>query len=282
VRTFSKDPSADEVSRLILCPVCGSDDFRRKWEIEGASFVSCRSCRLILQNPQPVQTALKARYDAEYFDYEIRNEEPFFQLMMLGLEDAGFFDDIVPTLPAKRNILDIGCATGRLLNHFRQAGWETSGAELCVESVEYGNREYGVNIVPLSLEESGFPDSEFSVVHASHLIEHVNNPAAFVEEVARVLMPGGVFICVTPSADGFQAGLFGSSWRSAIPDHVTLFSQSTLKKLIQKSGLQVELIKTWGGLAVGSAPGWIKKTADILAKKWGFGDVVLMVARKPV
>jgi len=282
MRTFSKFPSADEASRRVRCPVCGGDNFRLKWEIEGASYVSCRKCRLILQNPQPVQTALKARYDAEYFDYEIRNEESFFRLMMLGLEDAGFFEKIVPTLPKKRKILDIGCATGRFLNHFRQAGWETSGAELCVESVEYGNREYGVNIVASSLEDSDFPDSGFSVVHASHLIEHVNDPAAFLEEVERVLMPGGVFICVTPSADGFQAVIFGSSWRSVIPDHVTLFRKSTLKKMIQKSGLRVEMIKTWGGLAVGTAPGWIKKTADFLAKKWGFGDVVLMVARKPI
>jgi len=282
MRTFSKTPPAGEASRWICCPVCGGDEFRPEWDVEGASFVSCRHCRLILQNPQPVQKALKARYDAEYFDYEIRNEESFFHLMMLGLEDAGFFDEIVPTLPQDRKILDIGCATGRLLNHFRKAGWDTSGAELCVESAEYGNREYGVNISASSLEDSGFPDSEFSVVHASHLIEHVNNPAAFVDEVARVLMPGGVFICVTPSADGFQAGLFGSSWRSAIPDHVTLFSKSTLKRLLENSGLRVEQTRTWGGLAAGTAPGWLKKAADILAKKWGFGDVVLMVARKPV
>ncbi len=282
MRTFSKIPGDNEKSRLIKCPVCGGTQFRRKWEIEGASYVSCSVCKLMLQNPQPLPMDLKARYDSEYFDYEIRNEESFFKLMMLGLKDACFFEKIVPSLPDKRNILDIGCATGRLLKHFKLAGWETAGVELCAESVDFGNREYGVNIRAVTLEKADFPDSEFSFVHASHLIEHVSSPSEFVAEVVRVLMPGGVFVCVTPVFDGFQARLYGSSWRSAIPDHVTLFSKSTLKRLLKNSGLEVELVRTWGGLAVGSVPGWIKKMADVLAKKWNFGDVVLMAARKPL
>lgn len=281
MKTFSKVPVAGEDSRVISCPVCGGGEFRSKWEIEGASFVSCRVCSLIIQNPQPVRNALAARYDAEYFTYEIENEESFFTLMMLGLKDAGFFKNIVPTLPEERRILDVGCATGRLLRHFKQAGWETAGVELCRESVEYGNREYGVNIKMASMEEAGFTDTRFSVVHASHLIEHVEDPAAFTDEVARLLLPGGVFICVTPSSDGMQAKLFGAAWRSAIPDHVSLFNKRTLSRLLGNSGLEVEIIRTWGGLGVGISPAWLKKPIDKLAKKWNFGDVVLIVARKP-
>lgn len=281
MKTFSKTPAEGEDFRIISCPVCGSGEFRNKWEIEGASFVSCLDCGLIIQNPQPVRDALAARYDAEYFTYEIENEESFFTLMMLGLKDAGFFENIVPTLPEERRILDVGCATGRLLRHFKQSGWETAGAELCRESVEYGNRVYGVNIKAAPMEEAGFTDAGFSVIHASHLIEHVDDPAAFTNEVTRLLMPGGVFICVTPSTDGMQAKLFGSSWRSAILDHVTLFNKRTLSRLLGNSGLKVETVKTWGGLAVGISPAWLKKPVDKLAKKWNFGDVVLMVARKP-
>jgi SAM-dependent methyltransferase len=235
-----------------------------------------------MQNPQPVRDALAARYDAEYFTYEIKNQETFFNLMLLGLQDADFFKRIAPTLPPPVRILDVGCATGRLLKHFKDAGWDTAGAELCRESAEYGNREYGVNISAAPLEQSGFPDGNFSVVHASHLIEHVDDPAAFAREVARVLVPGGVFICVTPSTDGFQAGLLGSAWRSAIPDHVTLFGRRTLIRLLRDAGLRAETVKTWGGLAAGTAPGWLKKPFDRLAKKCNFGDVMLVVARKAI
>lgn len=281
MKTFSKQPGVSESSQIIHCPVCKGQKFRKSWQIQGASFVLCRSCGLILQNPQPVRDALAARYDNEYFAYEIENEESFFNLMLLGLKDSGFFTDIAPGLPGKKRILDVGCATGRLLSHFKQLGWETAGAELCLESVEYGNRTYNVNIQASPMEDAGFSDSSFSAVHASHLIEHVDDPSKFAEEVARVLVPGGVFICVTPSTDGFQARLFQSSWRSAIPDHVTLFNKKTLRHLLAESGLVVETVKSWGGIAAGTVPLWLKNPLDKLAKRLNFGDVVLMVARKP-
>jgi len=280
MKTYSKTAAVDEKSTQISCPVCRGTVFKQLWQVESSIFVKCADCRLILQNPQPVRTALAARYDEEYFRYEIENEESFFNLMMLGLNDVGFFESIAPTLPQPNRILDIGCATGRLLYHFKQAGWETAGAELCRESVEYGNKTYGVNIRPSPLETAGFPDHLFSVVHASHLIEHVDDPGTFVTEVLRVLLPGGVFICVTPASDGLQAKLFGSSWRSVIPDHVTLFDRKTLRRLLETAGFSVMAVRTWGGLAVGTVPAWLKKPVDRLAKKWGFGDVVLMAARK--
>lgn len=281
MRTFSKTPAEDEKSRTITCPVCSGTEFREKWILGRSFFSGCRACGLILQNPQPLRDALAARYDSEYFDYEIRNQENFFQLMLKGLEDIDFFESVAPTLPRPSAVLDIGCATGRLLKHFKDAGWDTAGAELCIDSAEYGNREYDVNISPSSLEDSCFESGSFSAVHASHLIEHVDNPASFAAEVFRVLRPGGVFVCVTPSADGLQARLFGSSWRSVIEDHVTLFSKKTLRRLLMNSGFRIENVRSWGGFARGTAPDWIKQPMDRLAKKWNFGDVVLMLARKP-
>ena len=130
--------------------------------------------------------------------------------------------------------------------------------------------------------EINLPDASFSLIHASHLIEHLDDPAAFAAKVSRLLAPNGMFICVTPAMDGLQARLFGQRWRSAIPDHITLFTKHTLKRLLENTGLHVEHTATWGGLAVGSAPLWLKRIADRWAKPLGFGDVVLMAARKNV
>ncbi len=265
---------------MVPCPVCGGRNFRSRWTVGVSSFVSCRSCSLVLQNPRPMEGHLAARYDREYFEYELANEESFFQLMLLGLRDADFFDGLVPSLPRPLSILDVGCATGRLLAHFRSLGWETAGSELCRDSVEYGNRQYHVGIRPKPLNEARFHSGRFSVVHASHLIEHVFDPGGFVDEVWRVLKPGGMFICTTPAVDGFQARLFGPKWRSLIEDHVTLFGRKTLRRLLEERHFNVELVRSWGGLAVGTAPRAVKHIMDKLAKKWNFGDVVLMAARK--
>jgi SAM-dependent methyltransferase len=132
------------------------------------------------------------------------------------------------------------------------------------------------------LEENNFSQGYFDVVHASHLIEHLNNPHLFLNEAFRVLADDGRLFITTPNISGFQARLTGGRWRSAIFDHLYLFSKQTLVSLLNDSGFEVEGISTWGGLAAGLAPPWLKKAADFLAKRLGCGDVMIVRAKKVV
>jgi SAM-dependent methyltransferase len=241
--------------------------------------VRCRSCRVVYQSPQPVFEDLQDRYAEAYFRYELENENNFFQLMLLGLQDAAF-DELTAKLPPTRRFLDIGCATGRLIAHMRDRGWQVQGVELCRQSAEHGKAKRGVEIFAGTLEQAAFPGESFDAVHFSHLVEHVPDPRGLLLEVRRILSPGGYVVVVTPNVDGLQARLFGSRWRSAIADHLTLFSKRTLQHILGLAGFRVLRVVTWGGLALGSAPTWLKRPVDRLAKRWGFGDVVLVLARK--
>ena len=178
--------------------------------------------------------------------------------------------------------LDIGCATGALLAELRQRGWDCAGVEICEDEAEYARRERGLDVRGVPLEENRFPDNHFDAVLASHLIEHLNDPAGLVREVHRVLSPGGRFFVTTPNIGGFQAKLFKARWRSAIFDHLYLFSAQTLTQLLTQKGFWVEKIATWGGLAAGTAPAPVKRLFDRAAKKFGFGDVMLLRAAKAV
>ena len=51
-----------------------------------------------------------------------------------------------------------------------------------------------------------------------------------------MLAPGGILALTTPNADGFQARLLGPEWRSAIYDHLYLFSLRTLASLLESHG----------------------------------------------
>jgi SAM-dependent methyltransferase len=208
------------------------------------------------------------------------------ELQLLALEDAGFrnLEEELKNRRAreggKPRVLDIGCAAGTLLGELQNRGWDCTGVEICRPEAEYARRERGLDVRSLALEENRFPGASFDLVLASHLIEHLNSPAAFVSEVCRILAPGGFFIVTTPNIDGFQAKLFGGRWRSAIFDHLYLFSVKTLSGLLGQKGFVIEKIATWGGLAAGTAPKPLKRLLDRLAKTCGFGDVMLMRARK--
>lgn len=241
---------------------------------------------MVHMNPQPVAAEVARRYQeshgADYLSYELANEKTFLNLQELALGDAGFAalekDLLSKGRPA---ILDVGCATGALLEILRERGWETTGVEICTPAQEYAREVRKLDVRALPLEDQHFPGHTFDVVLASHLIEHLNDPCAFIQEVRRILLPGGYFLVTTPNIGGFQAKLFKNQWRSAIFDHLFLFSIKTLSRLLRRSGFAVVQVCTWGGLAAGTAPRALKQVFDRGAKRFGFGDVMLIKARKP-
>jgi SAM-dependent methyltransferase len=237
-------------------------------------------------NPQPLRGEVRRRYGEDYLDYESANEGAFLRLQELALGDAGFYDPRINPLygaeagTERKRVLDIGCATGALLAALAKDGWEALGVEISAPQAAYARRERNLDVRELPLEENRFGANSFDAVLASHLIEHLNDPASFTAEVHRILKDGGRFFVTTPNIAGFQARLFRGRWRSAIFDHLYLFSIKTLSALLARGGFGIERIVTWGGLAAGTAPAQVKGLADRWAKRFGFGDVMLIRAVK--
>ena len=270
-------PNAGTRYRTIVCGICGAAGGWDAMKDDVYTFVRCPVCGVTYQNPQPTPGSLRERYGEDYYRYEMENERGYLRLMLLGLEDVGFHR--LDGLEERGAFLDIGCATGMLLEHMRGLGWDARGVELCEPSARHARDARGLDVRTGTLEDAGFEDGVFRVVHLSHLIEHVPDPRAFLAEVHRVLDPRGYAVIVTPNIRGFQARLFGARWRSVIADHLYLFSPRTLGRLLADTGFRVERVVTWGGIAQGMAPTFIKAPVDRLAKRLGFGDVMLVLAR---
>jgi 2-polyprenyl-3-methyl-5-hydroxy-6-metoxy-1,4-benzoquinol methylase len=285
IKTWST-PVTAEKNRLVPCALCGGGDFRPALLCEGFSYVRCVRCGLVQVNPQPEAAGVVCRYrdvhGRDYLSYELANEGPFLRLQQLALKDAGFDElerELLRNSPAPR-VLDVGCATGALLFWLRERGWRVTGVEIS-PSAEYARAERNLDVRSIPLGENCFPSGSFDLVLASHLIEHLNDPAGFVREVFRLLRPGGRFLLTTPNIAGFQARLFGGRWRSAIFDHLYLFSIRTAKALLAAPGFSIEGVYTWGGLAAGTVPPGLKKIADRAVKLLGLGDVMLIRALRP-
>jgi SAM-dependent methyltransferase len=267
-----------EALEITGCNICGSKEAETFLQFEAFGYQRCRNCGLVYQNPRPVFKDLKKRYGAHYFQYEITNQDNFFNLMKLGLRDIGF-DRLFQLERGRKRFLDIGCATGLLLNHMKEKGWDCHGVEICGESAEYGIKNFRLDIFIGTLEEASFPNCYFDAIHFSHLIEHVPDPIGLLIEIKRVLKPEGYIVLTTPNVAGLQARVAGTDWRSAIPDHVYLFSKKTMKRLLMKTGFEILKQVSWGGIPAGKRPDFIKKPIDRLAKFFNFGDVMLFHCR---
>jgi len=280
-------PVTEEERRPIPCVLCGGGQFKPFLSGEGFSYVKCVVCDLVQINPQPAAADVQRRYSQlygnEYCVYELKNETAFLDLQKRALADAAF-DRVEREIKERRggkiSVLDVGCATGAMLAFLRERGWQTTGVEIS-PSAEYARKERGLDVRSQSLENCHFPSESFDLALASHLVEHLNDPAAFFREAWRVLRRGAYLMVTTPNINGFQARLLGSRWRSAIFDHLYLFSTHTIKAMLKAQGFTIEGIYTWGGLAVGLAPTPIKTIADRAAKILGLGDVMLVKVRKP-
>ena len=94
-----------------------------------------------------------------------------------------------------------------------------------------------------------------------------------------MLAPGGILVLTTPNADGLQARLLGPRWRSAINDHLYLFSLRSLIALLESRRLRGRGIRHLGRLGQRPPARLRQAPLDRLAKRLGFGDVVAILAR---
>lgn len=259
--------------------VCGSDAATPHWRCDGFGFVRCLRCRHIYQSPRPVASALFGRYDQEYADYEVENSDNFLDLMLKGLDDVKATERVAARAQSP-SALDVGCATGALIEHLARRGWRVQGVEPCEPAASYGVKHRKVPIHVGTVDELS-DRQRYSLIHSSHVIEHVPDPRRFLIALRDRLEDEGVLVIVTPNTAGLQPKLFAARWRSAIADHVNLFSLSGLTRVASEIGLRRVASKTWGGLGIGTAPKWIKSPVDRLAKAFGFGDVMLLMFEKP-
>jgi 2-polyprenyl-6-hydroxyphenyl methylase/3-demethylubiquinone-9 3-methyltransferase len=105
-----------------------------------------------------------------------------------------------------RTALDVGCGAGLLAEPLARLGARVTGIDAAPELIEAA-REHAagqglqIDYRAVAVEEV---EGQFDLVTALEVIEHVADPAAFVQALAARLAPGGLMILSTPNATGWS------------------------------------------------------------------------------
>jgi len=232
------------------CPACGLEESRLiVSRDDGLPIQECQSCFLAYVDPRPGSQQLSHYYASGYFS----GEKDFFK----GKDYCRERDDaiqhqavtghkeIISNLDlTDKVILDIGCASGALLQSLKSNGpGELIGIDSAAYPVSFGRAKYNLDLRCETIESANLADDYFDLITMIDVVEHVENLKAFCSAVRRVLKPGGaVFVC-TPNYDSYQ--LAKTNWSCLYQDfeHLQYFNKRSLNALFAAVGLQ--MLKCW-------------------------------------
>jgi SAM-dependent methyltransferase len=97
--------------------------------------------------------------------------------------------------PSRARVLDIGCSTGILTRHYAEYFGEVVGVDIDDGAVEWARLNRAADTIEYRVGDSmelPFEDRGFDVVTCTHIYEHVPDPQRMLDEIFRVLRPGGL------------------------------------------------------------------------------------------
>ena len=100
-------------------------------------------------------------------------------------------------------VLDVGCGVGTSTRLLREAGFEALGTDTSARFLPEGEGFFVADFT----RRTDLPDGAFAGVGALNVIEHVANPRAFLDELVRVVRPGGVVVVCSPNLTSPLVGL---------------------------------------------------------------------------
>jgi SAM-dependent methyltransferase len=142
---------------------------------------------------------------------------------------------IATYFPGAQRILEIGTGTGYVLSGIRSAfpASELSGSEIFAAGLAFAARRVpSAHLYQMDARNIPFRD-HFDVIGAFDVLEHINDDAAVLNEVARALRPGGGFIVSVPQ----HPALWSPQDDHAL--HVRRYTSSRLRRTVEAAGFEV-------------------------------------------
>lgn len=152
-------------------------------------------------------------------------------------------------------LLDIGCGRGEFLRGFIDCGVHGHGVDRSRTAERYCPKAE-LRTADLENEQLPYPDNYFDVIYSKSVIEHFYYPEKLVQEMFRVLKPGGLAITMCPDWE-FNIRIYFEDYT-----HRTPFMHSSLR--------DIQLIHGFDNIEV--------ERFRQLPILWGNGSVLILMA----
>lgn len=223
-------PSCD-CNALPIGPIPGSSSFAGRQldqVLAGGKLFRCNACNLVFRYPRLAKEALDNLYRQGHSDSwpDLAGDRCDWQLAKKILAE---YSDL-------KRVLDVGCFDGRLLDSLGPA-YDKLGIEIHNEAVCRAEKR-NVKVIGRDFDNLPVVLGGVDAVLAMDVIEHSEDPMAFLARLADVVKPGGLILIGTGNSDAPSWRFMGSAyWYCHVAEHISFINPSWADHAARNLGL---------------------------------------------
>jgi len=226
------------------CPICSGAVEDSFISVEGFLCVGgffysfCPSCDYYFINPQPNLSSIDHFYNthgvAPITESVLENSFRDYLQKGRAYEMTDYLSKMLPYFAVGSRFLDFGCGCGFLLSHNKNR-YDCWGVEISRLAQDF-DKKNGLRVVGRLDDLSS---SNFDLITAIDVIEHMPDPCIFLKALKDRLSIGGLLLLRLPVIDGL---LFlrqqPECWKWVYaPYHLSMFSIKAIERISKKVGL---------------------------------------------
>ncbi|EKV58034.1 methyltransferase [Brachyspira hampsonii 30446] len=234
---------------MYKCYLCDYEgEMEIKSTVNNRDIVCCPNCGLEFIYDQPTFEEIKQIYSNEY--YKAWGMEDGENNEVALMKKSTFRNMLKKILPYKKNgnILDIGTASGFLLEEAKKLGFEPYGVELSEYSSSIAKKKFGDDrIYNGILQNAPFKNNFFDIITMTDLLEHISNPLDILKKCYDILKNvdnGGGYIMITvPDTYSFTHNVMKSKWTQYKLEHLFYFNKKNMQIISKDTGFEIIYMK---------------------------------------
>ena len=240
---------------MSTCLICGSSKIEpflicKDYTVSKEKFYikQCIECNFKFTSPRPENIELARYYLAEDYISHSDTKKGLISRIYHGVRSYTLIKKlqlvIRYTKSKKGKILDYGSGTGSFLNTCKINKWDAFGIEPDEMARKVMTDKFGISSFS-SLSEANKNNlfSEFDVITAWHVLEHVPELKKTINTLRCSLKDKGIFIVAVPNPNSYDAKHYKEFWAAYdLPRHLWHFEPSNITKLFSENGFKLEKI----------------------------------------
>ena len=180
----------------------------------------------------------------------------FDEVRPMGMDGSPWYRYSIPLLRppdgSASRMIDVGCGSCQMSLIARDLGWEVTVVDAVQKNLDQA-RTFGFDAHQVDLNfPLPFPDDSFDHAMVIEVIEHIVNAELLIEELGRVVKPGGRVLMTTPNNAFYRRRL--RALQGKAPDdegyHFRFFVKRRLAAVFEKCRFRIEATRSFGFLPI--------------------------------